>query len=219
MSLRALIFCLLTFFAGAAIAQQPAPKAGVFDYYVLSMSWSPSYCDGEGATRDESQCGPGRKFAFVAHGLWPQYKNGWPEYCATSEKWVDQDQIDEMMDIMPSKNLIIHEWKKHGVCAGGSQADYFDDVRAAFKQVKIPARYLSPQQDIVTTPQQLAADFVKTNRGLAMNMISVQCGGARDRARLSELRVCLDKTGAFAVCGANEAHSCRAKTLSMPRVR
>jgi ribonuclease T2 len=217
--MRNLIVLLFLALAPSLAVAQQAPRAGDFDYFVLSMSWSPTYCAGEEAAGDAAQCGPGRKFAFVAHGLWPQYDQGWPEYCNTAQTWVPQKEIDAMMDIMPSKKLIIHEWKKHGSCSGVSQSEYFAATRALFERVKAPARYLSPSQDILTTPQQLIADFVKTNRDLKPNMISVQCGNARDRARLSELRICLDKEGRFAACGANEARSCRAKSLVLPRVR
>ena len=203
-----------------AVARAPERhKGGVFDYFVLALSWSPSYCASDAGQRDDTQCSPGRRFAFVVHGLWPQYNQGWPETCPTNEAWVTQDNIDAMMGIMPSKKLIIHEWKKHGTCAGVSQSDYFRATRLLFEKVKIPARYLSPTADVITTPEQLVTDFVKTNKGLALNMLSVQCGNSREQARLSELRVCLDKRGNFAACGQNEARSCRAKTLVMPRVR
>ena len=195
------------------------PKSGVFDYFVLALSWSPTYCASDAGQSDNAQCSPGRRFAFVVHGLWPQHQNGWPEYCDTQESWVEQDNIDAMMPVMPSKKLIIHEWKKHGSCVGVSQSDYFRATRLLFENVRIPARYLSPTDDVITTPEQLVSDFVKSNRDLTGSMISVQCGNARDRARLSELRICLDRRGNFAACGTNETRACRAKTLVMPRVR
>jgi Ribonuclease T2 family len=105
-----------------SVAQESAARVpGDFDYYVLSLSWSPTYCAGDAGQHDDQQCSPGRKFAFVVHGLWPQYTKGWPQDCPTNEAWIDQSQIDAMMDIMPSKKLIIHEWKKHGTCAGALQ--------------------------------------------------------------------------------------------------
>ena len=217
-----LFLALLTVLVLVLPAAARAPerhKPGVFDYFVLALSWSPSYCASDAGQRDDTQCSPGRSFAFVVHGLWPQYNQGWPENCPTTEAWVTQDNIDAMMGIMPSKKLIIHEWKKHGTCAGVSQSDYFRATRLLFDKVKIPARYLSPTADVITTPEQLVTDFVKTNKGLSVDMLSVQCGNSRDRARLSELRVCLDKRGNFAACGQNEARSCAAKTLVMPRVR
>ena len=194
-------------------------RPGDFDYFVLSLSWSPTYCDGPQARDDTQQCGPGKRFAFVVHGLWPQYRSGWPESCQTDETWVPNEIINGMLDIMPSRRLIIHEWKKHGTCSGLSMKDYFRGTRLLFEKIRIPARYLSPQSPVMTTPEQLVNDFVKTNRGLTADMLSVQCGNARDRARLSELRVCLDRRGNFMSCGANEQRQCRARTLVMPPVR
>jgi ribonuclease T2 len=192
---------------------------GDYDYFVLSLSWSPTYCSRPEGGVDRQQCAPGKRFAFVVHGLWPQYDVGWPQDCRTTENWVPQSQIDRMLAIMPSKNLIIHEWRKHGSCSGLTMANYFEVTRLLFLKVRIPARYLSPQAPILTTPDQLVTDFVKTNAGLTATMLSVQCGNARDRARLSELRVCIDKRGNFRQCGANEARRCQASTLEMPPVR
>jgi len=194
-------------------------KAGVFDYYVLSLSWSPSFCGTPAGKDSPTQCAPGRRFAFVVHGLWPQFKVGWPDFCETQESWVPEKQITVMMDMMPSRKLIIHEWRKHGSCSGLSQADYFGAIRSLREELRIPARYLSPTAEIRTTPQQLIRDFVLSNKNLTAEMISVQCGNARDAAPLSELRICLDLKGAFTPCGRNEAKRCRAKQLIMPEVR
>ena len=62
--------------AGAQDARQNA--VGEFDFYVLALSWSPSFCEANaergGGTADQ-QCGE-RPFSFVVHGLWPQYEKG-----------------------------------------------------------------------------------------------------------------------------------------------
>ena len=216
---RAIIFLLTAILGLTAASSADVQQAGQFDYYVLALSWSPSYCAGEVGERDEQQCAPGRRFAFVVHGLWPQYAKGWPQDCATKESWIPQKQIDGMMDIMPSKKLIIHEWKKHGTCSGLSQQDYFKIVRDIFGSLRVPARYLSPQADVTITPEQLVTDFVKSNAGLTADMMSVQCGNARDQARLSELLVCVNKAGDFATCGANEKRQCRAETIVLPPVK
>lgn len=200
-------------------ADAKAPRPGQFDYYVLSLSWSPSYCAGEAGQNDHQQCAPGRRFAFVVHGLWPQYTKGWPEFCDSREDWLPQRVIDDAMAVMPSKKLIIHEWKKHGSCSGLSQEAYFNTVEQLFRALRIPARYLSPQAPITVSPEQLVTDFVKTNTALTADMLSVQCGNAKGQARLSELRVCVNKTGSFAACGVNEAQQCRAKDLVLLPVR
>lgn len=190
-----------------------------FDYYALSLSWSPTYCAGDPGRHDREQCAPGRRFAFVVHGLWPQYERGWPQYCETTERFVPDSRIDAMLDIMPSRRLVIHEWRKHGTCSGLDQAGYFAMTRRLFETIRIPARYLSPTDAVRITPQRLAADFVATNRGLAVAMLSVQCGNRRDEARLAELRVCFSREGAYRPCGGNERRSCAAAVLILPPVR
>jgi ribonuclease T2 len=210
-----LALAVLTAAQAAARGEQPA----TFDYYVLSLSWSPTYCAGKAVKRNDTQCAPGRRFAFVVHGLWPQYETGWPERCRTSQRWVPKRQIRDMLDIMPSTGLIIHEWKKHGTCSGLSQKGYFGLTRRLFDKVKIPARYLSPNNPVHVTPAQLVTDFVKTNRGLTPDMLSVQCGNRRDTANLRELRICFTKAGALRACGSNERRACRAETLVLPPVR
>ena len=213
------IFLFIANLSLADTAYAKAQKPGQFDYYVLALSWSPSYCAGEAGQNDSQQCAPGRRFAFVVHGLWPQYAKGWPEFCETRENWVPQKLIDGMMDVMPSKKLIIHEWKKHGTCSGLSQAEYFSSARQIFGGLRIPARYLSPQALVTITPEQLVTDFVKSNKALTADMLSVQCGNATGQARLSELFVCVNKAGSFTACGANEKRQCRATTIIMPPVK
>lgn len=218
----AIVLCAASFAFAALLtgASARSNQAGDFDYFVLSLSWSPTYCAGEAGDRDSQQCSPGRRFAFVVHGLWPQYRNGgWPEYCATRETWVPEEVIGEMLPVMPSRRLIIHEWKKHGSCSGLSIDDYFTATRLLFEAVRIPARYLSPTAPVRTTPEQLVSDFVKTNRNLTAEMMSVQCGNDRDVGRLTELRVCFDRRGAHSSCGSGDGRQCRARQLLLPPVR
>ena len=68
--------------AYAAGADRRQNEPGQFDFYVLSLSWSPSFCEasGERGTPPQQQCGA-RPYSFVVHGLWPQYENGFPEFC------------------------------------------------------------------------------------------------------------------------------------------
>jgi len=43
------------------------PSTANFDYYVLALSWAPNYCSAN--PNDTQECAPGRKYAFVLHGL------------------------------------------------------------------------------------------------------------------------------------------------------
>src|SRR5579863_9400153 len=92
-------------------ARQNAP--GQFDFYVLSLSWSPSFC---AAAADSyrsggAQCGA-RPFSFVVHGLWPQYERGFPEYCQNPSPRLYHGIVSAMLDLMPAPRLIYNEWDK-----------------------------------------------------------------------------------------------------------
>ena len=189
-----------------------------FDFYVLALSWSPSFC-AEPRNYDESQCAPGKRFAFVVHGLWPQYERGWPEYC-TASGYLPNRLINQYLDILPAKNLIIHQWRKHGTCSGLGAPDYLAQTRDYFAKIRIPARYLSPTRNIEISPEILIADFVKTNAKLPPQALQITCGNRRGgRARLQELRVCMDKSGNFRACGQQNSQTCKADRLVLPPVR
>lgn len=194
-------------------------RPGNFDYYALTLSWSPTFCTSRAGRKSRQQCGQNRRFAFVVHGLWPQHNRGWPQYCRQKAPYLSKKLLRSLYDIMPSKRLIIHEWKKHGTCSGLDAQTYFSLARHLFEQIKIPARYLSPNRPILTTQQQLVEDFVKTNRELQRNMISIQCGNQTKRARLREIRICFSRKGHLKRCGRNENRQCRAQQLVLPPVR
>ena len=196
-----------------------ADTAGQFDYYALTLSWSPTYCQSDEGRNNHRQCGKGRRYSFVVHGLWPQNERGWPEECPTDRRYVPEDVVRGMLDIMPSRGLVIHEWRKHGTCSGLSSKRYFDLTRKLFERIAIPSRLHAPANLITTTPADLERDFLESNAWLDADAISIQCGNRRDRAHLKSLRVCFDRDLRPRACGSNERRSCRAKLLVMPPVR
>jgi ribonuclease I len=124
----------------ALTKKQKRTAPGKFDFYVMSLSWSPGFCATPAGRNDDTQCGPQRHFAFVLHGLWPQYeKRGWPHDCGGGER-PDSAVVDAVLPIMPSPKLVNHEWSKHGTCSGLSPKEYFDEAGEAFRSVKIPMR-------------------------------------------------------------------------------
>jgi ribonuclease T2 len=184
---------------GASSAQEPRQRQqhtpGEFDYYVLALSWSPSFCE---ATAERSpdrvprqQCGS-RPYSFVVHGLWPS-----------------------MLDIMPATQLVIHQWRKHGTCTGQNPQAYFDTVRKARVGVKIPEQYVEITRALTVTPGEVEDAFVKSNPGLTRTAIAVTC----DNRRLREVRVCLTKELKFRDCADVDRRACRRDKLVMPPVR
>jgi ribonuclease T2 len=219
----AVVFLTLILFGfGAASAQQNAADArnqpGRFDFYVLALSWSPSYCAGlreRGAERmPQPQCG-GRPFAFVVHGLWPQYARGYPSYCQKPAPRIDRALVDGMLDLMPSPGLVYHEWNRHGTCSGLSAQGYFDALRKARAAVKVPPNYLTLAQPTTVTPGEVADAFLKANPGLKSTEMAVAC----DKTRLTEVRICLSKDFSFRDCAEVARRACRRDKLTMPAMR
>jgi ribonuclease T2 len=163
-----------------------------FDFYVLTLSWSPTHCssDAGGGRDDDLQCRSGRPFGFILHGLWPQHEKGWPEYCDTSAPRRLKDSVmREALALSPSEKLVQHEWEKHGTCSGLSQEDYFAAAELAVESLRVPKAYKQPAQPLVTTANAVRRAFLDANPGLSASDILVTCR----RNEIGEVRVCLDK--------------------------
>jgi ribonuclease T2 len=203
--------------AGSAAAQDKRQNApGEFDFYVLSLSWSPSFCEeaAERGGRSQIQCG-GRPYSFVVHGLWPQYGNGFPEYCQRPAPRLSRNIVSSMLDLMPAPGLIFNEWDKHGTCSGLSDRNYFETIRKARAAIKIPAEYLDLSQAKTVAPAEVEEAFIKANPGLSSSAVSVTC----NRTRLSEVRICLNKDLQFRSCEELDRRACRRDQVTMPPIR
>lgn len=184
-----------------------------FDFYVLALSWSPSWCASNDRDGSTPQCDGRRAYTFIAHGLWPQYERGWPEFCPSPEpERVPQSLARTLYDIIPSAGLAGHEWRKHGSCSGLNQRVYFETLRSAYRKVKVPPVVFDGR-----TPRRLAVDeiealFVRANPGLAREGVAIGC----DSGQLSEIRICMTKSLDFRACDEIDRKACRSRILSLP---
>lgn len=195
-------------------AAQSRGRPGDFDFWVLSLSWSPSWCEATGAARGDAQCA--RPFAFVVHGLWPQATRGFPSDCPTDEPGPSRADVDGVLDVMPSPGLVRHEWRTHGTCSGLSARAYFSVIRKLFEKIRIPDEFTAPDRPRMVAGRDVEAAFMSANRGLDADEISISC----DARRLREVRICLKKDlTAFTKCPEVERRDCRAPKLYMPAVR
>jgi ribonuclease T2 len=212
----ALLMAVVADFGGAAAQDRRQNEPGQFDFYVLALSWSPSFCEasGERGTPPQQQCGA-RPYSFVVHGLWPQYEKGFPEFCQYPAPRLDRNIVSSMLDLMPATRLIFNEWDKHGTCSGLNARGYFETIRKARAQVKIPDAYLDPKQILTVTPDEVEEAFVEANPGLTRDAIAVTCGSRR----LDEVRICMGKDLRFRSCPEIDARACRRDKVVMPPVR
>jgi ribonuclease T2 len=180
-------------------------QPGVFDYYVLSLSWSPEFCHSHPS---DLECSGHR--GFVVHGLWPQYVEGYPENCSSQP---GPSNPETFADIMPNPSLVAHEWASHGTCSGLDPNAYFKLVRQAFESVKMPERLSAPPPMFSTTPQQLKEEFVSANRGLSDEDLAVGCGNNY----LTSVSVCFTKQLQPRAC--QGIRDCRANSIRVAPVR
>jgi ribonuclease T2 len=205
------------FFALAPANAQQYGEPGQFDFYVLALSWSPSYCDSAGNRADPQQCNRrGKPYSFVVHGLWPQYDRGYPADCSYNPPRIPDRTLNGMLDVMPSRRLVIYEWRKHGTCSGLSPDEYFALVRKAFEKVKIPPRFAQSTNWQTVSPPEVENAFKVANPNLEDDMIAVTC----DRRNLREVRICMSKDLEFRACPqVDRQQACRNPRVALPPVR
>ena len=166
------------------------------------------------APRSAMQPAPGRPYAFVLHGLWPQYERGWPQDCRSPDRGFVPRPGGRAAC---STSCRASGWSSTSTAstapAPGLGVDgYFDLARRLYEKVKIPPRFVGLTDPRTTvSPGELMQEFMAANPKLEPDMIVVQCGGAGNR--LKEVRICFDKGGDFRACGRNENQAgCAAPT-------
>ena len=208
-----ILFALLLALAGPVAAEGERP--GDFDYYVLSLSWSPNWCAQTGDARKEDQCDPRHDYGWVLHGLWPQKERGYPSYCRTAERPPSRAMTNGMIDLMGSSGLAWHQWKKHGSCTGLSARNYYRLSRLAYEQVNRPAIFRRLTKPILLPAKVVEQAFMETNPKLLQNQITITCKSGY----IQEVRLCLTRDLKPRKCGADVIRDCTLPKAMMTPVR
>lgn len=158
------------------------------DYYMLSLSWSPSFCESQKQRNHgkipkhlQFQCNQAAKFGWVIHGLWPQNASAkaiedHPRFCQGDLPPVAEKTIKHYMAESPGASLLQGEWEKHGACAFNDADSYFAKQKALFRSLNLPGSELSHKE--------LFAWIKKFNP---------QLKNVRLKAGRNELYICYDK--------------------------
>lgn len=178
---------LLLLLFSATIARADGERAGEFDYYVLSLSWSPTWCALEGEARGSPQCD--RPLGWVLHGLWPQYERGWPANCPTVHRNPSRTQTEAMADIMGTSGLAWYQWQKHGRCSGLAAEDYYRLARLAYDRVNRPEVLRKLDRPVKLPASVIEEAFLQANPGLTADMLTITCKDGR----IQEARLCLTR--------------------------
>jgi len=203
------------------LATAPVPAlaegeaAGDFDYYVMALSWSATWCALEGDDRRDPQCDAGRGLTFTLHGLWPQYDDGYPSYCRTPQRDPARTESEAMADIMGGAGLAWYQWKKHGRCTGLSARDYYGLMRRAYRSVTIPPIFAKITKDLTVPASVIEGAFLDRNPQLTRDQITVTC----QSGRIQEVRICLTPDLTPRRCGADVIRDCTLTDAGLAAVR
>ena len=184
-----------------------AQQAGKFDYYLLSLSWSPEYCYSH---QGSPECS--KHLGLIVHGLWPEYNGGnrGPEDCGQQR---GPSNPESLLDIIPTTSLVEHEWSTHGTCSGLGAADYFGLLRRAFSSLHVPSQLQNARRSSVVGIAELKQAFVQANPGMNASEIALTCRGRY----LSEVQICLTKDGKPQPC--SDLRECRGSSVTVSAIK
>lgn len=199
----------------AGMAMADGEKAGDFDYYVMALSWSPTWCALEGDRRGSPQCDAEADFGWVLHGLWPQYENGWPSYCPTNARNPSRADTRDEADLFGSSGNAWHQWNKHGRCSGLLPDDYYALAREAYGRVTRP-ELLRKLKDPIRVPAKVIEQaFLEDNPQLTADQITITCKSGR----IQEARICLTRDLEPRRCGADVIRDCTMSDALLDPIR
>jgi ribonuclease T2 len=200
----------------AFAASLPPVATAPFDFYVMTLSWSPGFCDLGGENESPQQCAAGAGNGFVVHGLWPDNRTGPnPEDCNPGEDASPAD-LAAARGLYPTEELAAHEYRKHGTCTGLSAQDYFAAVRAVRDELVVPPMLKSPREPLRVSPRAIEQAFIEANANLTPDNMAVTCA----HGEFVDVRFCLSKDlKAFATCPKVAGHTCHRGSVAVAPVR
>ena len=199
----------------ASVAVADGEKAGEFDYYVMSLSWSPNWCAQKGDARNSDQCDARHDHGWILHGLWPQYHRGFPSLCRTTQRPPTRGMTDDMADIMGTSGLAWYQWKKHGTCSGLSASAYYALSRQAYESITRPPVFHQLDRAVRLPASVVEEAFLDANPELDRDMITITC----KNNHIQEARLCLSKSLKPVPCGQDVVRDCTSQNALFTPVR
>jgi ribonuclease T2 len=171
------------------------PVAG----YTLALTWSPEYCRfRQDRAADRRQCsGRSGRFGFVVHGLWPEGRATWPQWCPSARRPSSRDLAANLC-VTPSAALLAHEWAKHGACMTRTPQSYFKVTRILWNSLRWPDFDRLARRDGLTAGEIRQA-FADANRYWEPEHIGLV---VNERGWLGEMRLCYGRDFMPAPCDA-----------------
>ncbi|MGO9769765.1 MAG: ribonuclease T2 family protein [Roseiarcus sp.] len=220
MRVRCLAAALAALIGGSSAALGAPPDAlvskGDFDFYVLTLSWSPGFCDTGGAEKAREQCAAGAGEGFVVHGLWPENADRpYPSDCGQSG-YIPSEALRLTHGLYPAEGLARYEYRTHGTCTGLTPESYFAAVKYARDRIVIPQPLQSPRESQSLAPSDIESAFIAANPNLTSDNFAVTCS----HGELVDVRICIPKTlDGFVDCPKIARHTCHASTMTVAPLR
>lgn len=193
-----------------ANAQEVKAEPGVYDYYLLNLSWAPEFCStlhtltpAEQAARGSTECTA--PHGFVLHGLWPQNFDGtYPGNCGTRPGPAHPEQY---LDMTPDLSLLKHEWAKHGTCTTLTPDSFFATARRAFSSAKIPSAFQHVTSTQMMPPELILGLFYAANPAFPHGSFALSCG----HNDLTAIEACFSREGQPISC--QNIRTCHANSV------
>lgn len=201
---RALGFCCAALVALlGSVSARAADVPGKFDYWVLSLSWSPEFCS---SNFGDEQCR--QRLSFVVDGLSTQNEDGdGPTRCGKHER-VPKELMLRMLPLMATEKAIQSEWNRDGSCSGLDQQQYFELIERARRKLEIPQVYDAPENRIESSRAEILQTFTDLNKPFS-NSFALDCRGHW----LRTVQVCFNRDLSPRACGEKIENDCGSKVL------
>ncbi|MEL6210676.1 MAG: ribonuclease T, partial [Pseudomonadota bacterium] len=169
----------------------------------------------EGDDRGAPECASGAGLGWSVHGLWPQFEEGYPSDCPTSERNPSRRETAEQADIFGSSGLAWYQWQKHGRCSGLSAANYYRLTRLAFEKVTRPSVFRQLDQPVRLPAEVVEEAWLDDNPTLKDEMLRVTCAGDY----VQEVRICFTRDLEPRACAPDARRDCTAERVLLPPIR
>lgn len=172
------------------ITRESAPRSVPISGYTLALSWSPEFCKGrEMQAGQRTQCsGRNGRFGFIVHGLWPDGRSTWPQWCNNPRR-LSSAEARQNMCMTPSARLLARQWAKHGSCMVRKPETYFKVTRILWDSLRMPSTDRLSREDGLTAGQFRDA-FMRSNPDWPRSAIGIDLNR---RGWLEEVRLCYGK--------------------------
>ena len=170
-----------------SITPDAPPRRTPVTGYTLALSWSPEFCKGREARAGHAvQCsGRNGRFGLVVHGLWPEGRGTWPQWC-TNRPPPSPAQVRRNLCMMPSARLQARAWAKHGSCMARRPQTYFEVTRILWNGLRLPdLDRMSRNPEL--TAGELRTAIASANPGWRAEAVGMV---VNRRGWLEELRLC-----------------------------